>query len=280
MMNLSLAQEFLLVSTVRRLRAHAPPLYRLVSRFAPEAAEGKDTVDYVAGVYKKFASYVKPAAPIRTLELGPGPNLGVSVLFATQGHTAFAVDIADLRTEAAAELHEEVMDLADELIGSSFARLRHPSVEYVLGLAEEIPLEDGSIDFIFSNATFEHVRDVHRAAAENWRVLAPGGRAVHQIDMRDHRHFDSPLTYLQYGDLTWRWMNPVTAAGYQNRWRLSEYVAAFGRCGFRVSVEKRELAPAEVRLPREYLAPRYRSAPEEDLSVTSCVLVADKPSVH
>jgi SAM-dependent methyltransferase len=180
-----------------------------------------------------------------------------------------ALDIEDLRTADSFQYETASRD-------SAFARPGR-EVEYVLGMAEKTPLQDGSFDLIFSNACLEHVREVEDVARENWRVLRPGGRAVHQIDMRDHRHFDAPQTYMRYGDLSWRMMNPITATGYQNRWRLSQYVEAFEHCGFIVDVERKEVVGAGASIPRDKLSPKFRDFCEEDLNVTGCLLIAQKP---
>lgn len=45
----------------------------------------------------------------------------------------------------------------------------------IVGMAERLPLADGSCRFVYSFATFEHVSDPQAAFAEVDRVLAPGG---------------------------------------------------------------------------------------------------------
>jgi SAM-dependent methyltransferase len=48
----------------------------------------------------------------------------------------------------------------------------------VLGSVTELPLEDGSIDWILSTEVIEHVEDDRAAATELGRVLKPGGFAL------------------------------------------------------------------------------------------------------
>jgi SAM-dependent methyltransferase len=55
-------------------------------------------------------------------------------------------------------------------------------VEVVQGTIEEIPVEDGVFDFVFSRDMFAHVADASRALAECVRVLAPKGLMLfHQV---------------------------------------------------------------------------------------------------
>lgn len=48
----------------------------------------------------------------------------------------------------------------------------------VLGVGEELPFKDGSIDAVFSSAVLEHVKDPFRCAKEIIRVLKPGGELI------------------------------------------------------------------------------------------------------
>lgn len=50
----------------------------------------------------------------------------------------------------------------------------HENVDWVVGRAEELPLDDGSVDLVFTQLTFLWL-DASRAVAEVARVLAPGG---------------------------------------------------------------------------------------------------------
>ena len=51
-----------------------------------------------------------------------------------------------------------------------------PGVEFVRAAAEQLPLEVGTIDFVFQSMVFHHFRDPACAAAECRRVLRDGGR--------------------------------------------------------------------------------------------------------
>lgn len=55
---------------------------------------------------------------------------------------------------------------------------RHPSVSYLAGGAEAIPLPDRSCDLVLMFLVLHHVVDRAAAAAEICRVLRPGGRVL------------------------------------------------------------------------------------------------------
>jgi SAM-dependent methyltransferase len=132
-------------------------------------------------------------------------------------------------------------------------------------------------DFVFSVACFEHFRDPATALSELWRVLRPGGRTAHQIDLRDHRHFDDPLRFLQFDDRTWAFMHPSSPSMYQNRWRLSQYVRAFQHRGFATTVQVNKRAtPAQLEALR-FAAKRFRPLDPDDRVTLGCLVVAEKP---
>lgn len=61
----------------------------------------------------------------------------------------------------------------------------HPSVAYVEGCAERIPLPDGFCDLVLMFLVLQHVSDRQAAADEIARVLRPGGRLLVAGRFRD-----------------------------------------------------------------------------------------------
>lgn len=55
---------------------------------------------------------------------------------------------------------------------------RNPTVRYLVGSAEELPVPDGSASVLWSLATVHHWRDLTAGLAEARRVLRPGGRVL------------------------------------------------------------------------------------------------------
>ncbi len=68
-----------------------------------------------------------------------------------------------------------IIDLAIEK-----ARAANVAAEFKVGVAEALPLEDGSVDAVTSSYFFHHLPShvKPQALREMWRVLAPGGRLV------------------------------------------------------------------------------------------------------
>lgn len=52
------------------------------------------------------------------------------------------------------------------------------AVEYRIGEAESLPLEDGSVDYVFANMVLHHVDSPSAAIREMARIVKPGGRLI------------------------------------------------------------------------------------------------------
>ncbi|MBN4078685.1 malonyl-ACP O-methyltransferase BioC [Gammaproteobacteria bacterium AH-315-C21] len=59
-------------------------------------------------------------------------------------------------------------------IGRFFGRGQHCRVQHLCADAEDLPLSNDSIDFVFSSVTFQWCTDLDKALQECYRVLTPG----------------------------------------------------------------------------------------------------------
>jgi SAM-dependent methyltransferase len=100
-----------------------------------------------------FALVPEPGAA--TLEVGCGEGR-VARDLAARGHRVTGLDASPTLLRAAAE--------AD------------PAGEYVVGLAEALPFDDGTFDLVVAYNSLMDVADMPAAVREAARVLAPGGR--------------------------------------------------------------------------------------------------------
>jgi ubiquinone/menaquinone biosynthesis C-methylase UbiE len=112
----------------------------------------------------RIAGMIPPAAEV--LEVAPGPGF-LSIELAKRGLSVRAVDIS--RT---------FVDLARRNAAADGVQVR-----FDLGNAADLPLQDGSVDFVVCRAAFKNFTEPQKALAEVRRVLRPGGRAL-LIDMR------------------------------------------------------------------------------------------------
>ena len=251
------------------------------------------------------------------LEIGPGETLGVAIRFLAAGaDRVTAIDkFVPLLTSPfhqrlyrrlvdglPAEERRNLDDAVDLSEGVSFDPKR---LQYVYGQGVE---EAGrtfapeSYNVIVSNAVLEEVYDLDALFTVLDRLLAPGGRQVHVIDLRDYGMFSKfgfhQLEFLTLSDGVYRYMTEST--GQPNRHLLNYYRDKMTALGYRATIyrtwvlgDNRGLAPypTELRQGRDYtdanlallstirprLLPRYRSLPDEDLLTQGILLVADKP---
>jgi SAM-dependent methyltransferase len=248
---------------------------------------------YNLAIQRGFAEHARRylgERELRVLELGPGINLGSGLAFCLFGAAKYygldlytdpdfygapqyqaivrlleAVAPQLVRTPAA-----ECAAVADDRISFNEAR-----IEYLAPRESwDIPLPDGSLDYVFSNAVLDHVTDPQRTAEAIARVLASGGLTAHQIDLRDHRDFSAPLEFLKEDEAAWqaRGQGP----GYTNRWRASDFRAAFERAGLEVLELDAQLRRPVDEALRRSLDPKFQRYSLEDLSILGMRLVARK----
>jgi len=134
------------------------------------------------------------------------------------------------------------------------------------------------------------------------RLLKPGGRQVHVIDLGDYgmfsKHGFHPLEFLTIPDSVYRYM--VESSGQPNRRSLDYYRTIARRYGYEARIYRtwvvggssrlaeyqtdlqfgRDYSDENLRLVRSVrsrLLPRYRELADEDLMTRSILIVLDKP---
>ncbi len=131
----------------------------------------------------------------------------------------------------------------------------------------------GTIDWIFSQAVLEHVEDVPLVyrMCRNW--LTPGGLMSHQIDFRSHGTAPAWDGHRAYSDLKWRLIRGGRSY-LINRAPPSVHLETARTLGFELlgsSVAKK--APT---IPRNGLAPQFRSCTEDDSAAAGALFVHRK----
>jgi SAM-dependent methyltransferase len=146
--------------------------------------------------------------------------------------------------------------------------------------ARSVDLDAGSVDFVSSTVTLEHVPrdDIVPLLRECRRLLRPEGVLSALIDLSDHfSQIDSSISrynFLRYADRTWGLIN--SSLQHQNRMRFPDYRAAFAAAGFEIVWEHPETGGQKQldALRRLDLAERFRSYPFDDLAVVRLRLAA------
>ncbi len=104
--------------------------------------------------------YVQP--PARVVDAGCGSG-SLSRRLVARGFRLFSFDYArDFLTRLNRAVPPEVA----------------PQLSLLSGSAQDVPLRDASVDAVVCGEVLEHLPDDHRAVAEMFRVLVPGGHAL------------------------------------------------------------------------------------------------------
>lgn len=252
----------------------------------------------------------------RILELGPGINIGVPLMFAADGaeHAAGLDKFVPLQEGAFySKLYGQLRETLGQHQRANFdgaiqlsprIALNPKRMTYVYGkdVTECVEkLGSGSYDLIVSNAVLEEMYDPTPVFEAQDHLLRPGGMMIHKIDLGDYgmfsKHGFHPLEFLTVPDWAYRWM--VESSGQPNRRLVDYYRDAVAKLGYQSSIYiTRILGASELREPkiqlqpgtdysqetirlvdqiRPDLLPRYRSLPDSELLVQGLILVARKP---
>ncbi len=274
--------------------------------------------EYVTRVFQDYLSVsglrADGLAGQRILEIGPGDNLGVALLFAAHG--AAEVTCLDRFAPARDETKNRAIYQA-VLAGLPPDRRRRATAVLGAGgvpgppirLRRDLAIEDAasdlprqSYDCIVSRAVLEHVFDPAAAWQNMDALAAPGAMLIHKIDFRNHGFYDSlhPLAFLKTPAWLWPWLSSPDPT--LNRHRTSSWESLAIRHGYapsivvtHLSLTPDELSLHDLRWPidiatrperetlarlRPQLAPPFRTSSLEDLAVSGIFLVARKPGPH
>jgi SAM-dependent methyltransferase len=229
-----------------------------------------------------------PGTPLREAcfyEFGAGWDLAIPLAYATLGVGRQV--LVDIRPSARVELVND--SIASFELGAPVASL--DELESRFGIrylapcdARDTGLPEGSVDFVSSTDTCEHIpgADLALIFRESRRLLRPGGAFSCRIDLQDHyAYFDRSLSrynFLRYSDRTWSIVN--SPLHHQNRLRSPDYLRLVRDAGFELVVERPSGPSDEGReeLRSLPLAERFRSYSEDDLGVTVLSFVAVRPA--
>ena len=289
--------------------------------------KGKDVQESVGYIETEFLDYLKyggvgleELGGKRILVVGPGDNLGVGTLFVSHGASqVVCVDKFEperIRTHLSKvylAIRERLDTKSRERFDTSFLGDLRGNWEYNperLAYLTGAGLEDcgerfppGHFDLVFSRAVFEHLYDPDRAFLAMDRLLVPGGKMAHKIDLRDHEVFSAggnhPMTFLIFP--RWLWRRMTAQSGRPNRRMYLYYVRKirelgydgtlyithiFGREGdilphppsLREGVDYDESHLRLVREIRGRLDREFSDYSEEELLVSGVFLSARKPT--
>jgi SAM-dependent methyltransferase len=256
--------------------------------------------------HRAFLKHGTPGPDANILELGTGwyPVIPLYFYLTTSGRV-ISVDIQRWMTGETQQLTfrkllewrergllDELMPRIDE---SRWARVsdlaRDPftfstdQVSTRIGLttlvkdARNLEMDDGSVDFICSNNTLEHIPEKILAEIflEFGRVLSPGGFMSHFIDMSDHfAHFDTRISiynFLKFSEKQWKLLDNRIQP--QNRLRFRDYLRIYNETGH--SVIEQETREGELEaLKNIRVHAEFSGYTPAELAISHATLISQK----
>ncbi len=274
------------------------PSQALADRF------GRGDADYAISVFLHHYRQLSAAgfqAVDKIMEVGPGRNLGTSLLMWVLNHsrsgnavTVILWDVfpnmvvdADTLSEAAQALldspafHDLLATLPDDhmdqILGMIARREIRPDVRYrVQSLPKLIVAgEANDVALVYSQAAIEHIWHV----VEFWRAIIgltrPGGWHSHRIDLADHgRRETNYIEMLEWSPIGY-WLTMRFVPGAINRWRASMHLEFLVEGGLNILSTNRKTQDT-LPIPLSRIDRIFRSMDEFDLRTTALDLVGVK----
>lgn len=284
----------------------------VVAALRTRSQDGKSLV-YAHHVFAEVDALVRRYRPASRsiLEIGPGANLGALFCFAASGYERVAgADIAEA-SPPAAEFYPSLRDYLScvggwrwwrQLATAAYPNVTFPALADSLDVestlqridyrapvpSSSLPFEDGAFDVVYSVAALEHIDDPAGTVQELHRVLAPGGIAVHEIDLTHHGSAD-PLRFLEWPDEEWSARSERYGQGrslgglldglwggevYCNRLRHGQWLTLFDGAGFERLHDEPVIVYDPAAIDTARFAEPFRSMTADELSVLAFRIVA------
>jgi SAM-dependent methyltransferase len=172
------------------------------------------------------------------LELGPGKNLGLALIFTGYGARVTVADRFPCPWDE--DYHRQFYALMKERWEGPQSGIEAALATGGYSAITMLDTDDGGLaalvsatfDAVISHAVLEHIVDVEGTCHELARVTRPGGVHIHQIDYRDHRDQTRPLDHLLIPEA--EFMAKLASVHWNtgNRYRHNEFCTLFDAVGF------------------------------------------------
>lgn len=247
-------------------------------------------VDVWIKYYSKYSKNENTLKDMVVLELGPGPDLGVGIILLAMGVKKYvALDVNELATSVPIEFYNQLFNnLKQKYPECDVQYLREQlnkcymgedsALNYIVDNKFSISKIDNKFDIVFSQASFEHFKDVRKTIQELNSVVNENCILVTEIDLRTHTPWirdRDPLNIYRYKNSFW---NLFKFDGIPNRIRAFEYKEILEENGC-IGIE---IEPLTI-LEKEYvekiklsLNKKFRELDFSEMRMLSVMLMAEK----
>lgn len=234
--------------------------------------------DMHAGAARRHGARIEGGT---VLEMGTGDSVAAALIARKNGvERTYLIDVGDFATRDMDFYRAYAVHIGLELpVGATYEQMLASvnGVQLTDGLAAWLRIPDGSLDFVWSHSTIEHVRKGEFGAtfAAMFNAMRPGGIASHSIHLKDH--LGGALNNLRFSEKVWEAEWFASRSGfYTNRLRPSELIALFEDAGFEVIFREMGVWKS-LPTSRSALDPHFRDMSDEDLLATGMHVLLRKP---
>jgi hypothetical protein len=247
--------------------ARIPGIHRWLQR----RLTGRYFLTLTDSIFAVYSFHLKNFPGGHALEFGAGDNLLCPLMLSHAGASeVLAIDLQPLASVD--RINHVIRQLAERLPGEwpELSRLGDLlplyRIRYVAPAdMRATGLPAGSVDFICSTSTLEHIpqKEIEAIIAECRRMCSPKAVCSFTIDYHDHYATgDSSISrfnFYRYPNWLWSFFNP--GMHFQNRLRHSDYVKLFESFE---QIEATQIIPSRPAIPVK-LSPQFRRYGPDDL---------------
>lgn len=146
-------------------------------------------------------------------------------------------------------------------------------IEYKVPWYEKTNIHDESIDFIFSQAVLQDVKDLEFTYRRIWQLLKKNGLQSHDIGFKSCGTSDTWFGHWMYSDLEWEIVNGRKKLRI-NREPYSTHKRLLKKNNFKILYEQKRFAESTIN--KERLPVRFKNITDEDLTTYSVFIQAKK----
>lgn len=272
--------------------------YKILGYRSPRTFSVDDinkAVDYDYDVIQNWNGYLQTYLKANydyleknVLELGPGGDLGIGLLFLSKGVRKYnAIDVNDLVKYAPLELYDALMErlrksgVDDHCINylvrelEKYNKGENGLLNYIHSENFDIPIfRNEDIDLIVSNAAFEHFDSINRTIKEMSEISKPGTILVTEIDLSTHTRWIRDVDPLNIYRVSERIYKLLHYSGIPNRIRPYQYMEMLSEYGWHnVKCYSKTILDNEyIESVEGYLSSEFRDSKNEmqDIHVVIC----------
>lgn len=237
---------------------------------------------YVYQVFQKHFERVKPDKGFVSLEIGPGDSLSSAIVSkAFGGSASYLVDAGDFAHkdintyQAMADFITQQKLPIPEIknLKSLTDILSECNASYLTsGLSSLKSIPDKSVDFIWSQAVLEHIRQAEflDTMKELRRIIRDNGACSHEVDLKDH--LGGALNNLRFSRELWESDFMANSGFYTNRVRYSEMLAMFRKANFETEVIEVKRW-SKLPINRSQISKEFRHLSDEELCISGFIVL-------